>query len=243
MPPKYTLDKIKFGTDAPTFEKAVALYESGKVTKFKEELNGYFAVVIGTQSYNVYVEKNHYDRGDCDCYLGQNETLCKHMVAVAIYTVMGGKNLSNEDKQIIDGPVCRGKLGELKKSELSDVKKEISGAMKYIKSYVGPSKTWFAYQDSLSEGCARLSKIVSELPVSEQTSKLLVDLLLRLDEKLCRGGVDDSDGTVGGFIEETVIVLKELAKLCPDCKNTFVALQNRETCFGWEEPLVKLIED
>jgi len=243
MLPKYTLDKIKFGTDAPIFEKAVALYENGKVTQFKEELNGFFAVVLGTHPYNVYVEKSHYDRGDCDCYLGQNETLCKHMVAVAIYAVMDGKKLSNVDKQTIGGPVCNGKLGELSKSELSNVKKEISGTMKYIKSYVGPSKTWFAYQNSLSEGCARLSKIISELPVGEKTSKLLVDLLLRLDEKLCRGGVDDSDGVLGGFIDETVIVLQEFAKLCPDCKNTFVALRNRETCFGWEESLVKLIED
>lgn len=166
MPPKYSLEKIKFATDASTFEKAVALYENGKVTKFKEELNGYFAVVIGTQLYNVFVEKNHYDRGDCNCYLGQNETLCKHMVAVAIYAVMEGRKLSNEDKEIIDGPVCSGKLGELSKLELSDIKKEISGAIKYIKSYVGPS----------------------------------VDMLLRLDEKLCRSGVDDSDYKIGKLV-------------------------------------------
>ncbi|MDD2731686.1 MAG: hypothetical protein PHI53_00630 [Candidatus Pacebacteria bacterium] len=101
MPPKYTLEKIKFGTGAPTFEKVLELYEGGKVTKFREELNGYFAVVAGTHEYNVYVEKSHYDRGDCDCYLGQHETLCKHMVAVAIYAAMGGKELSNEDKQTI----------------------------------------------------------------------------------------------------------------------------------------------
>ena len=56
MPPKYDLDKIKFATDGPTFEKAVGLYESDKVTKFKEELNGYFAVVLGTRPYRVYVD-------------------------------------------------------------------------------------------------------------------------------------------------------------------------------------------
>lgn len=31
MQPKYDLDKIKFATDGSTFEKAVDLYESGKV--------------------------------------------------------------------------------------------------------------------------------------------------------------------------------------------------------------------
>ena len=45
MLPKYDLDKIKFATDPPTFEKAVDLYEKGKVTKFEEGLNGFFATV------------------------------------------------------------------------------------------------------------------------------------------------------------------------------------------------------
>ena len=58
--------------------------------------------------------------------------------------------------------------------------------------------------------------MVSDLPASEQTTQLLVDMLLRLDKKLCQGGVDDSDGTVGGFMyEQTVEVLKEYAKLDP----------------------------
>ena len=30
-PPDFTLDKIKFAMDGPTFEKSVALCESGKV--------------------------------------------------------------------------------------------------------------------------------------------------------------------------------------------------------------------
>lgn len=36
MKPKYNLDKIKFATDTTTFEKAVALYEGKKVTRFKD---------------------------------------------------------------------------------------------------------------------------------------------------------------------------------------------------------------
>ena len=69
MQPKYDLDKIKFATDGPTFEKAVDLYEKGKVTQFKEELNGFFATVLGTKPYKVYVDNRHYDQGDCECYL------------------------------------------------------------------------------------------------------------------------------------------------------------------------------
>ncbi|MEK7653344.1 MAG: hypothetical protein AAB358_02610 [Patescibacteria group bacterium] len=80
---------------------------------------------------------------------------------------------------------------------------------------------------------------MSELPISEQTAKLLVDLLLRLDKKLSAGGVDDSDGTVGGFIEEVVIVLQEYVKLDSTCAKAFGKFRGQSTCFGWEEPLVK----
>ncbi|MDP3778680.1 MAG: hypothetical protein Q8R30_01360 [bacterium] len=239
MIPTYDLDKIKFATDRQTFEKAVDLYESGKVMRFKEELNGFFATVLGSKPYNVYVDNRHYDRGDCDCYLGQNDTLCKHMVAVAIRAVTQGKPLADEDKKFISQPVCSGRLGELNREELAATKKAITAGMRYIKSYEGPSRIWFAYQNSLSEGCNRLSKIISDLPVGEQTAKLLVDTLLRLDDKLCRGGLDDSDGTVGGFIEETVQILREYGKLDSHCIKAFRTLENRETCFGWEEALIK----
>ncbi|MBI3684889.1 hypothetical protein HY250_00565 [Candidatus Azambacteria bacterium] len=243
MTPKYDLDKIKFATDGPTFEKAVDLYEKGRVAKFEEGIGAYSAVVMGTKLYRVSVEARRYDYGHCECYLGQNDTLCKHMVAVAIYAVMGGKKLNDEDKRLVSQAACSGRLGELSKSELAATKKEITGAMKYIKPYNGPSRIWFSYQSSLSEGCNRLSKIVSELPVSEQTAKLLVDTLLRLDDRLCRGGVDDSDGTVGGFIEETVQALKEYTKLDSSCAKALGDLKGKETCFGWEEPLLEIIKN
>lgn len=242
MTPQYDLEKIKFATDTPTFEKAVGLYESGKVTEFKDDIFGFSAVVLGSKPYRVSVEARRYDYGHCECYLGENDTLCKHMVAVAIRAVTGGKPLTEDDKELVSGPVCSGRLGILSKEELSATKKEITAAMRYIKSYNGPSRTWFAYQDALSEGCSRLAAIVSELTVSEQTAALLVDMLLRLDNKVCRSGVDDSDGTVGRFMEETVQVLKEYAKLDPSCAQTFRELKDRETCFGWEEPLLELIK-
>jgi len=243
QPPDYDLNKIKFATDRPTFEKAVVLYESGKVTQFEEGIRAYSAVVLGTKPYRVSVEARRYDYGHCTCYLGQNDTLCKHMVALALFVVMDGKPLTDEDKKQVDSPICSGKLGKLNKGELAAIKKSITEVLRYIKGYNGPSHTWFAYQNSLQEGCNRLSAIVSNLPVNEQTAQLLVDLLLRLDKKLISGGVDDSDGTVGEFIRETVEVLKTYAELDPECLLTFRKLQGRETCFGWEEPLLELIND
>ncbi len=242
MLPQYDLDKIKFATDAPTFERAVGLYGSGKITEFKSVANGFSAVVLGSKPYQVFVSALYYDRGSCSCYLGQQDTLCKHMVAVAIRAVAGGEPLSDDDKHILSQPICSGRLGTLDKEELAVIKKSITSAMKYIKPYNGPSRIWFAYQDSLSEGCNRLSTLMSDLPVGEQTARLLVDMLLRLDKKLCEGGVDDSDGTVGGFIEETVQMLKKYAELHPACVEAFKSLASRETCFGWEEPLLQLIK-
>lgn len=238
--PEFDLDKIKFATDESTFEKAVGLYEDGKVTRFDEGIGSFSAVVLGTKPYRVSVDVRHYDNGFCECYLGQNDTLCKHMVAVAIYAVKRGKKLTDEDKELVSSPTCSGKLGNFRNDELVFVKKEINRAMKYIKPYHGPSRIWFAYQDSLSEGCRRLTKIVSDLPVSGQTAELLVNMLLKLDDKLTRGGVDDSNGTVGGFIEETVLVLKEYIRLDPSCISTLAKLKNKKTSFGWEEPLLNL---
>lgn len=239
-PPDYNLDKIKFATDGPTFEKAVGLYESGKVTQVEEGIRSYTAIVIGTKPYRVSVEARRYEYGHCTCYLGANGTLCKHLVALAIYVVQDGKPLTVDDKKLIQNPTSSGKLGDLSASELVVTKQAITSALRYIKAYVGPSRAWFAYQNSLSEGCNRLSALASDLPVSLQTAELLVDLLLRLDKKLCTGGVDDSDGTVGSFIEQVVSVLYKFAKLDSSCIKAFEKLKNRETCFDWEQPLLDL---
>ena len=104
-------------------------------------------------------------------------------------------------------------------SKLKFTKLEITKSISYIKYYDGPSRLWFSYQNSLDEGVARLSKIISELPISIQTTDLIINLLLRLDKKL-QSGVDDSNGTVGGFIEETVEVLKNYAKEEPKITKT-----------------------
>ena len=241
MYPDYDLDKIKFGDDPATFQKAVDLYEKGKVTKFEEAIRAYGAVIIGTKPYHVSVEARNFNYGHCTCYLGEQDILCKHMVALAIYAILRGKPIPEKDKKQLISPVSSGNIGELSKEELARIKKSITDSLRYVKAYTGPSRTWFAYQASLSEGTSRLSAIISELLVSKQTADILVDLLLRLDKKVCSGGVDDSDGTVDTFIHETVVVLEEYAKLDPKVKESFKKLENKETCFGWEELLLKLI--
>ena len=125
-PPDFTLDKIKFATDGPTFEKAVVLYESGKVTNVDDNGFTYTAKVLSTQSYDVFVSHRHYNEGHCSCYLGQNDTLCKHMVALALYVVKNGQPLTEEDKKLIHTPACSGNVGKLSDKELVDIKKAIA---------------------------------------------------------------------------------------------------------------------
>jgi hypothetical protein len=53
--PAYGLDKIKFATDAPTWGRALTLYENGKITNFKSDKVGYSATVHGGHQYHVFV--------------------------------------------------------------------------------------------------------------------------------------------------------------------------------------------
>lgn len=242
MRTRYDISKIKYATGSPVWERAVALYESGKVTEFEDQETNFTAIVLGGNPYNVWVSADRYDIGDCACYLGQNEELCKHIVALAIHAVIGGRPLSDKEKTLISAPVASGRKEALSKEESKLWQEEITASMRYIKPYNGPSRAWFAYQASLSEGANRLAAIISELPVCLESARLLVNMLLRLDKKLCTGGVDDSDGTIGGFMEETVDVLEKYAALDAACISAFLALKNRETCFGWEQPLVSLLK-
>ncbi len=147
-------------------------------------------------------------------------------------------------KQIFHNVECSKRRDILNKEELKAVKKSITESMRYIKPYSGPSRTWSANQDSLREGCNRLSVIVSDLPVNKQTAEVLVNLLLRLDRKLCVGGVDDSNGIVGGFMTEVVEMLEEFAKIGPDCIDAFESLVGIGiTCFEWEEPLIRILDE
>ena len=243
MTPAYDLNKIKFATDNATFRRAVGLYESGKVTEVEEWGSDCTAVVLGTEPYRVSVSGRNYKQGSCTCYLGQKDKLCKHVVALALYAVMDGRPLNDKDKKLSNQVQCSRGRKVLNKIELDVVKKSITASMRYIKPYSGPSRTWFANQDSLREGCNRLSAVVSDLPVNKQVTEVLVKLLLRLDKKLRVSGVDDSNGTVGGFMSEVVRMLEEFARIDTDCIKAFESLVGREICFEWEEPLIRILDE
>jgi len=93
MIPSYDLNKIKFATDEATLQRAVGLYENGKVTEVEEWGGNYTAVVLGTRPYRVSVSARNYKHGSCTCYLGEKDTLCKHVVALSLHVVMDGRPL------------------------------------------------------------------------------------------------------------------------------------------------------
>ena len=240
LKPKFTFEKIKFSVDPKTLERAIGIYESGRIKKFEEKGLVYSAKVQGTHLYNVEVDVDHHDYGECDCYIGQQGNLCKHIVAVAIHALFKGKKIPEDSKEVLLHPECSKKKGELNDDELILVKEKISKAVRLIKAYSGPSSTWFAYQNNLLEGVNRLTAIVSEFPVSLQTADILVRLIVRLDKKLVSGGVDDSDGTVGGFIADVVDMLVEYSKIDQGCIKAFKRLEGIRSCFDWEEPLLEI---
>ncbi|MBF0478922.1 MAG: hypothetical protein HQL26_05530, partial [Candidatus Omnitrophica bacterium] len=69
-----------------------------------------------------------------------------------------------------------------------------------------------------------------------------VKLLLRLDKKLL-GGIDDSNGIVGGFMSEVVQMLIEYARIDSGVINSFKLIGGRQTCFEWQEPLINILDE
>jgi len=241
MPLSYDLEKLKVSIDEPTFARAAKLYTDGRVRDILESPREYSATVDGSDSYRVSISVKDVYYSSCDCYLGQNDTLCKHRVALAL-AVLARETVDNALDLSQDNTVrSSGVVGSLTKEEKAAYKKRIGTIItRYIRSYDGPSRTWFAYQDTLSEGCNRLATIVREMPICPQAAELLVDMLMRLDNKLSSGGVDDSNGIVGNFIFACVDVLLEQAKEDSSYVTVFAKKVPRgDICFDWNEPLLR----
>lgn len=148
MQPQYDFEKIKLASDAATYNRACELYANNKVAGLRADGDAYFATVQGSHTYDVIVSARCFDHGSCTCYLGQHDTLCKHMVAVAMAAALDGKSLDSVDTEKIERPTCSGNRGELTSVELANTKKDITRTLRYIKYYTGLSRTWFAYQGS-----------------------------------------------------------------------------------------------
>lgn len=243
LKPNYTLQDIQLSVEDNEFNKGLQLFKKGKVGTVQETFSGFEAVVSGTKKYRVAVESNNFDKGECDCYLGQKDYLCKHMLALAIAVV---HKYRPQDMIVIDHSlnqaVCSGKISEITKDEIIEVEKQIKTGLSYIKNWSGPSKKWFEYQDNLSKGSRTILLALSNLPICEKSVVICIALLKKLDKKLL-GSVDDSDGTIGNLMEEII----ELLCMFTDFKKEigpYIAksLPNGEV-FDWESGFFTFNED
>ncbi len=225
--PSYSVADIQLDVGDHEFKKGVKILEGGGVKNVRNDKHSFYADVVGSKAgqwYSVSVSAKEFDRGDCTCYLGCNDQLCKHMVALAIHVVREFSPQGAEEiVQPLDQAVCSGEVRNIKPDEIDKIKVNITKALKYVKPYSGPSRTWFQYQDSLSRGCRLLLLTLSDLPVCEKSVDIIVDVLKRLERKLMNG-VDDSDGTVGGCIEEVV----ELLNLFSDINPSLISYINKK---------------
>lgn len=234
LKPQFTISDVQLGVGDHEFTKALALYKNGKVTNIEPNFSGFSGVVSGTHDYEVDVDSSSYDRGNCNCYVGQKDELCKHMLALAIALVY---KYRPEDTEIIEQPldqaVCLGEVRDITKEELVGAKTKISKAMTFIKSYSGPSSKWFQYQNSLAKGSRLVLLALSEIPVCKDSVILCTNTLKKLDNKVLRG-VDDSDGTVGELMCQIVEVLNLFVSFNSQLKDFITKKLPKGESFNWE---------
>ena len=233
--PRFTVFDIQVSVGDTEFKKGKELFDSGKVKNITLDVLGFNAIVSGTKDYVVSVSSMRFDHANCDCYLGTKGTLCKHMIALAIASVF---KYRPEDAHILTMPldqaVCSGEVREITKEELVNIKNEIKTAFTFIKNYNGPSKTWFTYQNSLLKGSRLMLYALSNLSICKVGVDVCIDIIKKLDNKLAKSGLDDSDGTIGDLIEEIMELLGMFISEDPNLATYIVAKFPKKTNFGWD---------
>lgn len=232
--PQFTVPDIQIAVGDHEFQKALTLYEKGAVKNIEEDFLGFSAVVFGTHEYAVSVSCKSYDRGYCDCYVGQKDELCKHMLALAIALVY--KYRPEDTKQIqqpLDQAVCLGDIRSITQDEVDAVKKGITEGLRCIKSHGGGSAGWSQYQDSLIKGSRLILLVLSNIPVCKDSVMICIDVLKRLDKKVLNG-VDDSDGTVGELMCQIVEVLNLHVSFDSSLKEFVIQKLPKGESFDWE---------
>jgi hypothetical protein len=223
--PKFNFADVKFADGPATFKRAQGLYNAGKVDAIRETPLGYSATVLGTQAYKVSVSSKRVDDGQCDCYLGQHDRLCKHVLALAlaVLTVSGKADIDS--------------TGSRTSTELTEVKQQVTDAMRHLKAYTGPSRIWFSYQRKLATGAGIIAHAVSALPPSKENAVYLWSVVVRLDQMLSNR-VDDSDGYVGECVHKIIQQLADYAKANPDLVPPIKRLAEKKTSFDFEVELL-----
>lgn len=223
--PKFTYRDVRYSVDDSMFARAVRLFTSKKITDFGYDMVGYSARVIGTQTYRVHVSQKAVDYGMCDCYMGQNDTLCKHMIAVGLEVLYRAGKIDSIGGSHEDLP-----------SNLEGRKVLLTAGLRKITAYEGPSSTWFSYQAKLDIGAAKIYESMQGVEPSVENAKFLWDIVKRVDRKLT-GGVDDSNGTAWPVASEAVRLLAAWGKDSPELHALVTRLAKAKTVAGFHHDL------
>ncbi len=226
----FTYRDVQYAVDDAMFERARKLFTSGKVTNLSQSVTGFSAEVVGTHSYRVHVAKRGINYGMCDCYMGQNDTLCKHMVAVGIAALYMSK-LADEQGRSVEKPP----------ESLADRKQLMAAGMRKITGYNGPSSTWVAYQSRLDAGASMIRESMLGLEPSRANAIYLWGIVKRIDRKL-QSNVDDSNGTVWPIATEAVATLAEWSTISQEFHKEIQMFTLYKTTFDFTDELLQKID-
>lgn len=229
--PKFTYSDIKFAESEPIFARARQLFHTGCVQDLEQISDGYRATVQGSSPYRVRLSQKRIDYADCTCYMGQNDELCKHVLAVGLAVLYEFEGVTRDGE-----PTARFAI------DSSDAQDHISAGMRYIRSYDGPSRIWFEYQRKLDIGAGMIIEGAAALETTRDNAKYLWRLIVRLSKRLSTGGVDDSNGTVGEVVS---VVMRQIADMAAeDASIREWALKNchDDTGFGFEVDLQSVLD-
>lgn len=222
--PKYTINEIKYAHSPVMYERAKGLYQTGKVMEITERQHSYAATIQGTHPYAVSVSKSHVDKGDCTCYMGKNEMLCKHMLALALAVLHASGKIEETTPNTNTS------------SDLNDVKPVVTAGFAKLRPYRGSSRIWFGYQRELATGAGIIAEAVSTLPPTKENANYLWNVIGRIDRKLING-VDDFDGVVGDCAARIIDQLAKYANIAPELEPVIEKYCNKKTNFCFEEEL------
>lgn len=224
--PRFTYRDVRYSVDDSMFARALKLFTGKKIADFGHDMAGYSARVIGTQSYQVHVSQRAVDYGMCNCYMGQNNTLCKHMIAVGLEVLYRARKIDAAGNPYENPP-----------SNLDERKALLTAGLRKITACNGrPSSTWFAYQTKLDVGAAMIHESMCGIEPSVENAKFLWDIVRRVDRKLA-GGVDDSNGTVWPVASEAVRLLAAWGKDSTELYALVVQFTKTRTAFEFNNEL------
>ncbi len=229
--PKFSYSDVKFAEDEGIFTRAKKLFSSGRVRDLAATHDGYQAVVMGTSPYKVRLSSKRIDYADCDCYMGQNDQLCKHVLALSLAVLAECGGVTSDGEPTAQFAV-----------HSADARDHIAAGLRYIRSYDGPSRIWFEHQRKLDIAAGMITEGVQALETNKDNAKYLWRLVLRLSKKLSDGGVDDSNGTIGNAIYAVMQHLAVMAAADPAIYKWAIANCHEDTGFGFERELQEMLK-